>query len=157
MSEWLKEMRCKRIGSAYAGSNPAPPTGTRQRSALGSRGRTRQHPAGGGHERARTGHGDRDSAARPQLSRQLLLNRREVDPGALAADQPAREVEDVQEARLNRATATLEPERPARGRGVEDRLVDHVVRAVAAPDGLEAPDAKLGEEVAVERGDLVAA
>src|SRR2546425_2931042 len=25
MSEWLKEMRCKRIGSAYAGSNPAPP------------------------------------------------------------------------------------------------------------------------------------
>src|SRR4051812_3871747 len=26
MSEWLKEMRCKRIGSAYAGSNPAPPT-----------------------------------------------------------------------------------------------------------------------------------
>src|SRR3954469_21746684 len=27
MSEWLKEMRCKRIGYAYAGSNPAPPTG----------------------------------------------------------------------------------------------------------------------------------
>src|SRR3954469_3346584 len=26
MSEWLKEMRCKRIGYAYAGSNPAPPT-----------------------------------------------------------------------------------------------------------------------------------
>ena len=25
MSEWLKEMRCKRIGSAYAGSNPASP------------------------------------------------------------------------------------------------------------------------------------
>src|SRR3954471_21138735 len=25
MSEWLKEMRCKRIGYAYAGSNPAPP------------------------------------------------------------------------------------------------------------------------------------
>jgi hypothetical protein len=26
MSEWLKEMDCKSIGSAYAGSNPAPPT-----------------------------------------------------------------------------------------------------------------------------------
>ena len=26
MSEWLKEMGCKPIGSAYAGSNPAPPT-----------------------------------------------------------------------------------------------------------------------------------
>ena len=26
VSEWLKEMRCKRIGSAYAGSNPASPT-----------------------------------------------------------------------------------------------------------------------------------
>src|SRR5437762_8342748 len=25
MSEWLKEMGCKPIGSAYAGSNPAPP------------------------------------------------------------------------------------------------------------------------------------
>src|SRR5215212_10339535 len=26
LSEWLKEMDCKSIGSAYAGSNPAPPT-----------------------------------------------------------------------------------------------------------------------------------
>src|SRR3954465_6261033 len=26
MSEWLKEMGCKPIGYAYAGSNPAPPT-----------------------------------------------------------------------------------------------------------------------------------
>src|SRR3954452_14018471 len=26
MSEWLKETRCKRVGYAYAGSNPAPPT-----------------------------------------------------------------------------------------------------------------------------------
>ena len=26
MSEWLKERRCKRRGTAYAGSNPAPPT-----------------------------------------------------------------------------------------------------------------------------------
>ena len=25
MSEWLKEMGCKPIGYAYAGSNPAPP------------------------------------------------------------------------------------------------------------------------------------
>ena len=26
MSEWLKETGCKPVGSAYAGSNPAPPT-----------------------------------------------------------------------------------------------------------------------------------
>src|SRR2546423_6527635 len=27
MSEWLKETGCKPVGLAYAGSNPAPPTG----------------------------------------------------------------------------------------------------------------------------------
>src|SRR6476619_477317 len=30
MSEWLKETGCKPVGSAYAGSNPAPPIDSRR-------------------------------------------------------------------------------------------------------------------------------
>src|ERR687893_888931 len=34
MSEWLKETGCKPVGYAYAGSNPAPPTGRAGAAAL---------------------------------------------------------------------------------------------------------------------------
>jgi len=61
----------------------------------------------------------------------------EVEPGALAPDEPAPEVEDVQKADLDRAPASVEPEGPPDRRGVQDRLVDDVVVAVPAANRLE--------------------
>jgi hypothetical protein len=71
---------------------------------------------------------------------ELLLDGGEVDPGAFAADQAVGEVEYVQEACSDRASAPFEPEDPALHGCVQDRLVDDVVVAVPASDGFETVD-----------------
>src|SRR3954470_3619056 len=88
---------------------------------------------------------------------ELLLDRRGVEPRALARDEPVGEVEDVEDARAHRPPAAVEPERVAVGEPVKDRLVDDVALAVPAPDGLEAVDAQVREQPRVEPGDLLAA
>src|SRR3712207_4198261 len=112
---------------------------------------------------APTGHGgiptcadSEDDTCRPhhQLGAQLLLDRGEIDPGALLADQAIAEVEDVQEAGVHRSALSVHAERvPHRG-GVQDGLVDDVVGAVPTVDGFEAIDPQVSEERAVELLDL---
>ena len=88
---------------------------------------------------------------------ELLLDGGEVDPGAFAADQAVGEVEDVQKAHLDAASAPFEPEDLAHRRRVQDRLVDDMVVAVPPPHGLEAFESKVREERSIEAGDLLAA
>src|SRR3954470_19217526 len=89
----------------------------------------------------------------PRRSRELRLDRRQVDPGALPGDQPVLEVEDVQEPGAHRAPAAVEAEgMPGRG-GVQDGLVDDVVVPIPPAHRLEPLDAEFGEQRTVELAD----
>jgi hypothetical protein len=95
--------------------------------------------------------------SRQGLVGKLFLDSSEVEPGAFSADQAAAEIKDVEKARSDWAPASLEPEGPTdRGR-VQDRLVDDVVVPVPASNGLKTVDSQIGEQVSIERLDLVAA
>src|SRR4051794_856821 len=59
MSEWLKEMGCKPIGYAYAGSNPAPPTGVSRRPAGGGENFSTSRPYVRMSEQPQAQHADR--------------------------------------------------------------------------------------------------
>lgn len=99
----------------------------------------------------------RQIAGQAALRAELPLNRCQVQPGGLPADQPIGEVEDVQQAESHRLAAALEAEHLTRGGGVQDGFVDYVILAVPAADGLEPRDGQRAQQGAVIRGDLVMA
>src|SRR5687768_9182183 len=67
--------------------------------------------------------------------RQLLDDRGHVEPDLLALDLAvAGELDDVEDAKLERPVAALEPERAAGRPALPHRLVDHELRAVQPPD-----------------------
>lgn len=70
----------------------------------------------------------------------MLLERGEVKPCALAADQPVGEFEDMQEADAYRPVAAIEAKHLTRGSRVQDGLVDDAVLADQAAHSFEPRD-----------------
>lgn len=99
----------------------------------------------------------RQIAGQSALRAELPLDRGEVEPGALPADQPVGEVEHVQQPGSHRPAAAVEAEDLAHGSGMQDGFVDHVILAAPAADRLEPRDRKRGQQSAVICGDLVMA
>src|SRR3954470_16592742 len=91
-------------------------------------------------------------------SRQLLLDRGEIDPDILARNVAGLgEFEDVEQAEFESPVPALDPERPPRRAAAPDRIVDHEILAVQAARGADLAVGQVGEQCFVKRPRAFAA